>query len=719
MRSSSAWAWQELLALLCSVWLWVCAAQRSGPTPTAQSQGPKLKFRLAGYPRKHNEGRIEVFYNEEWGTICDDDFTLANAHVLCRHLGFVAATGWAHSAKYGKGIGRVWLDNVNCGGSEKSIADCKSRGWGNSDCSHEEDAGVICKDEHIPGYVDSNVIEAEQNQVEELRLRPVVSGARKRLPVTEGVVEVRYKEGWAQICDEGWNPKNSRVVCGMMVRGRRRTHQWGGPGTAPWGLHGHQGGGSPGGLEEAHGKATLGELGPEVPLLLGLAAVQEHRLSHDVSPMLSPQQRVRLKGGAKAGEGRVEVLKNSEWGTVCDDRWNLLTASVVCRELGFGSAKEALTGARMGQGMGPIHMNEVQCTGSEKLLWSCPYKNITAEDCKHSEDAGVRCNIPYMGYETTIRLSGGRSRFEGRVEVALGTGSSGGPTWGLICGDGWGTLEAMVACRQLGLGFANHGLQETWYWDASNVTEMVLSGVRCAGHEMALSHCHHHRNSLNCKRTGTRFAAGVICSETASDLLLHAPLVQETAYIEDRPLHMLYCAAEENCLSSTARNANWPYGHRRLLRFSSQIHNNGRADFRPKAGRHSWVWHECHRHYHSMDIFTHYDLLTPNGTKVAEGHKASFCLEDTECQEDVAKRYECANFGEQGITVGCWDLYRHDIDCQWIDITDVQPGNYILQVCGGRTEAAAPSPCGHKMQEHDSHPGKASGVHGPAASSQD
>ncbi|XP_073442940.1 lysyl oxidase homolog 3 isoform X2 [Dendrobates tinctorius] len=701
------------------------------PQPSSRSptQSRSLMFRLAGYPRKHNEGRIEVFYNQEWGTICDDDFTMENAHILCRHLGFTEATGWTHSAKYGKGIGRIWLDNVICSGSEKSIADCSSRGWGNSDCTHEEDAGVVCKDERIPGYVEPNTIETEQKQLEEIRLRPVIATAKNRLPITEGILEIKSSDSWEQVCDEGWTQKNSHVVCGMMgfpsdkkynknfynrmkkqAASKRVSKVVASSPRSPpkqepkkkdvktnnrlyldrqkpsFRLHSVKCLGTevhlslcPFEVYKVNNSAACRDGGPVViSCTLGsvFAAQNTAQTAIKKKKIVQEAQReeiIRLKGGSRPGEGRVEVLKNGQWGTVCDDRWDLQAASVICRELGFGSAKEALTGARMGQGMGPVHMNEVRCTGNEQSLFDCQYKNITQEDCKHSEDASVKCNIPYMGYDKVIRIIGGRTQFEGRVELKLGN------TWGYLCSDGWTTKEAMVACRQLGLGYSLHAVTETWYWDATNVTDMIMSGIRCTGAEMSLLQCSRHK-TVSCKNTGTRHAAGVICSETASDMVLHATLVQETAYIEDRPLHMLYCAAEENCLSSSARHANWPYGHRRLLRFSSQIHNNGRADFRPKAGRHSWVWHECHGHYHSMDIFTHYDLLTSNGTKVAEGHKASFCLEDTECQESVSKRYECANFGEQGITVGCWDLYRHDIDCQWIDITDVKPGNYILQV---------------------------------------
>uniref|UniRef100_A0AAX7TJI6 Lysyl oxidase homolog n=1 Tax=Astatotilapia calliptera TaxID=8154 RepID=A0AAX7TJI6_ASTCA len=660
-------------SLLLGLWLPHCLTQTT-PSNTATS---KLKVRLSGYPRKHNEGRIELFYKGEWGTICDDDFTIANAHVLCHHLGFVSATGWTHSAKYGKGQGKIWLDNVQCHGGEKSIEFCKSRGWGNSDCTHDEDAGVVCKDERIPGFVDSNVIDAQvdENKVEEVRLRPVVGVAKKKLPITEGVVEVKYKDGWAQICDVGWTAKNTRVVCGMLgFPHERKKNNFHLHSVACTGTEVHLAA-CP--LEFNKPNATSSCAGG-MPAVISCMPGPLFMQNSGLKKKLKISSNVRLKGGAKVGEGRVEVLKDNVWGTVCDDRWNLLSASVVCRELGFGSAKEALTGARMGQGMGPIYMNEVKCLGQERSIWDCPVKNITSENCQHSEDAAVRCNVPYMGLETSIRITGGRTRYEGRVEV-LTSDPNGTQSWGLICGENWSTKEAMVACRQLGLGYANQGLQETWYWDSSNVTDMVMSGVKCMGNEMALSQCQYHK-TVSCQRAAAKFAAGVICSETASDLVLNASLVEQTVYIEDRPLHMLYCAAEEDCLSKSAAKANWPYGHRRLLRFSSQIHNIGRADFKPKAGRHSWVWHACHGHYHSMDIFTHYDLLNANGTKVAEGHKASFCLEDTDCQEGISKRYECANFGDQGITVGCWDLYRHDIDCQWIDITDIKPGNYIMQV---------------------------------------
>lgn len=74
--------------------------------PELSPDTPRIQLRLAGDKRKHNEGRVEVFYSGEWGTVCDDDFTTHSAQVVCRELGYVEAISWSPSAKYGKGQGR-------------------------------------------------------------------------------------------------------------------------------------------------------------------------------------------------------------------------------------------------------------------------------------------------------------------------------------------------------------------------------------------------------------------------------------------------------------------------------------------------------------------------------------------------------------------------------------------------------------------------------------
>jgi hypothetical protein len=141
-----------------------------------------------------SQGRVEVFYAGQWGTVCDDGWTTNEALVVCRQLGYMGSiTTAVKRAYFGEGNGPIWMDNVNCDGTESYLQNCWFVGWGIHDCDHSEDAGVICSNSSV-SFNDT------------LRL---VGGTAPY----EGRVEVLNAGRWGTVCDDEWTTNEASVVC--------------------------------------------------------------------------------------------------------------------------------------------------------------------------------------------------------------------------------------------------------------------------------------------------------------------------------------------------------------------------------------------------------------------------------------------------------------------------------------------------------------------------
>ncbi|XP_049334544.1 deleted in malignant brain tumors 1 protein-like isoform X4 [Astyanax mexicanus] len=374
-------------------------------------------------------GRVEVLHRGQWGTVCDDYWDMRDAAVVCRELGCGEAIDAPRRALFGSGSGPIWVEYANCAGSESSLKNCRSYDWGRQRCNHDEDAGAVCAEVRLVG-------------------RSHCSGR----------VEVLHGESWVTVCDADFNQQGAEVVCrelgcgspvevlGAAAFGRGKGQVW---------------------SEELQCRGNESQIH-----FCPKSSSLKHNCSHDNDVGLACSESVRLVDGGSRCAGRVEVLHKGQWGTVCDDNWDMIDAAVVCRELGCGEAVGALSGAYFGSGSGPICMDNVECRESESILKNCKSAGWGKHNCNHPKDAGVICS--------RVRLVGG-SHCSGRVEVLHGE------SWVTVCDADFNQQDGEVVCRELGcgslvevLGAAAFGRVEGQVWSEE---------LQCRGNESQIHFC--------------------------------------------------------------------------------------------------------------------------------------------------------------------------------------------------------------------------------------
>ncbi len=170
-------------------------------------------------------------------------------------------------------------------------------------------------------------------------------------------------------------------------------------------------------------------------------------------------------------------------------------------------------------------------------------------------------------------------------------------------------------------------------------------------------------------------STGAAGSPPDIDMLAVQEVIADSAYTQTVNFAKDSCALDEACVDGP--------GDRRLLRFDTWTPNVGETDLvvgSPEVNPELFEYAACHDHFHFLD-FANYRLLDGKGEVAATGHKQSFALIDFEQYfPDAGPGQYPLPDGTQGITAGWADIYGAYLDCQWVDITGVEPGDYTLEI---------------------------------------